>query len=85
MKTTDFGYKDKKNEAKLDEILFNITSLKSLIFQPHQSFEPPSSMQGGIYIWARGLFCTKFNSEELLFEPFFDVMRIFGNVEPYIE
>ncbi len=29
-----------------------------------------------------GLFCTKFNAEPLLFQYFFDVMRIFGSVEP---
>ncbi len=36
----------------------------------------------GIEICACGLFRTKFNSEQLLFEAFFDVMRIFGSVEP---
>ncbi len=27
-------------------------------------------------------FCTKFNSKQLLFEAFFDIMRIFGSVAP---
>ncbi len=31
---------------------------------------------------APGLFCMKFNAEQLLFEPFLDVMRIFGSVYP---
>ncbi len=35
-----------------------------------------------IDICIRGLFCTKFNSKRLLFEAFFDVMRIFGSIEP---
>ncbi len=30
----------------------------------------------------REIFCTKFNSEQLLFEAFFDVVRIFGISEP---
>ncbi len=43
----------------------------NIIFQPYQSFEPPSSTVGEIGICSRGLFCTKFNSEQLLFEAFF--------------
>ncbi len=31
---------------------------------------------------ARELFCKKFNFEQLLFQAFFDVMRIFGGIEP---
>ncbi len=31
------------------------------------------------------LFCTKFNSEQLLFEDFFDVLHIFGITEPQSE
>ncbi len=27
-------------------------------------------------------FCTKFNSEQLLFEQFFDIIGNFGSVEP---
>ncbi len=33
----------------------------------------------------RGQFYKKFNFEQLLFEPFFDVMRIFGSIEPQSE
>ncbi len=40
---------------------------------------------GEIDMCASGLFCTKFNSKQLLFKAFFDVMRIFGSVESYIE
>ncbi len=46
---------------------------------------PPSYSLGEIDICARVLFCTKFNSEQLLFEAFFDVMHIFGGVEPQNE
>ncbi len=59
--------------------------LKNIIFQAHQSFESHSSTLGEIDKSARGLFYTKFNSEQLLFEPFFDRMRIFGIVKPKIE
>ncbi len=57
----------------------------NIIFQRYQYFEPPSSTTGGegeIDKCARKLFCTKLNPEQLLFEPFFDVMRIFGRIEP---
>ncbi len=35
-----------------------------------------------IDICSHGLFCTKFNSEQLLFEAFLNVLRIFGSTEP---
>ncbi len=57
----------------------------NIIFQPYQSFKHLSSTRGwgwGIDICARILFCTKFNSEQLLFEAFFHVGRIFGGIEP---
>ncbi len=40
------------------------------------------STPGGERHNARGVFCTKFNLEQLLFEAFFDAMRIFGCVKP---
>ncbi len=46
----------------------------NIIFQPYQSFEPLAPLWGaggGIDICARSLFCTKFNSKQLLFEVFF--------------
>ncbi len=46
---------------------------------------PSSTCEGDRHICARGLFCMKFNSEQLLFEAFFDVMRIFGSVQPQNE
>ncbi len=52
----------------------------NIIFQPYQSSEPLSSTLGEMYIRARKVFCTTFNSEQLLFEAFFDIMRIFGIV-----
>ncbi len=30
-------------------------------------------------------FLMKFNAEQLLFQPFFDAIRIFGSVEPQTE
>ncbi len=52
-----------------------------IIFQRWESFEPLVPLQGQIDICARGLFCTKFNFEQLLFKAFFYAMRIFGIVE----
>ncbi len=40
---------------------------------------------GQVDICARGHFCTKFTSKQLLFEAFFDVMRTFGSIEPHSE
>ncbi len=34
---------------------------------------------------AHCLFCMEFNAQQLLFEPFLDIMRIFGSVEPSSE
>ncbi len=53
----------------------------TLHFKNGKSLEPPSSTRGGDRHMRSGLFYTKFNSEQLLFEAFFDVMRIFGCVE----
>ncbi len=36
---------------------------------------------GSINICAHVLFCAQFNAQELLFEAFLDVMRIFASVE----
>ncbi len=49
----------------------------------YRSLEPPAPLMGEMDICAGGLFCTKFNSEQLL--PFFDVMRIFGSIKPQSE
>ncbi len=48
-------------------------------------FQDPSSTLEEIEMRTRGLFWTKFNSKKLLFEAFFNAMRIFGSVEPQIE
>ncbi len=56
-----------------------------IIFKTYQSLKPPGPIPWGdkIDICAGGLFCTKFNSEQLLFEAFFFyVIRIFGSIEP---
>ncbi len=52
------------------------------LFQPYQSFEPPSSTTGGDRHMHSRTLRTKFNSEQLLFEDFLVVMRIFGSVQP---
>ncbi len=51
-------------------------------FQHVNLLRPLAPPLGEINISARGLFCTKFNSEQLLFEAFLDAMRIFGSAEP---
>ncbi len=43
---------------------------------------PVAPLWRDIDICALTLFCTKFNSEQLLSEAFFDGMRIFHNIEP---
>ncbi len=56
-----------------------------IIFQTWETFEPSSStpvVDGHISSWN---FCTKFNDKQLLFQTFFDVMHIFGSVEPQTE
>ncbi len=37
---------------------------------------------GEIYTCAHGLFCTKFNSKQLLFEQFFDIISNFASIQP---
>ncbi len=54
-----------------------------IIFQRWESFEHPSSIQGKIDICAHGLVCTKFNFEQLLLKAIFNVMHIFGCIEPF--
>ncbi len=46
---------------------------------PHTSIFPPSPQSG-----AMGL-CTEFNAQQLLFEAFSFIMRIFGRIEPQTE
>ncbi len=46
---------------------------------------PMGPLMGEIDLCARELFCTKFNSEQLLFEAFFVVLLIFGITEPQSE
>ncbi len=50
-----------------------------------KSLKALAPLLGEIDIWARGLFCTKFDSKQLLFEAFFHKMRIFGSIEPQSE
>ncbi len=46
---------------------------------------PLALLMGEIDLCAHGLFCTKFNFEQLLLEAFFDMMRIFGSGESQSE
>ncbi len=48
-------------------------------------FRAPPPLMGEIDICSCGLLCTKFNSEQLFFKAFFDVIRIFGSTEPQSE
>ncbi len=56
----------------------------TLWFETFQmSRKPPSSTPGGDrHICAQRLFCRECNSEQLLFEAFFDIVGNFGRVEP---
>ncbi len=49
------------------------------IFQKWQSLESLDPLQGLMDICAHRLFCTKLNTQQLLFETFFDIMRNFGS------
>ncbi len=48
----------------------------------YQFFEPPSSTPGGDRHECPLTFCTKFSSQQLLFEQFFDIIFNFGSVQP---
>ncbi len=76
------------SEQLLFEAFFDAMRIFRSVFPAKQYFEhanlsrclvPP---EGEIDISARELFCTKFISEQLLFEAFFDVIHIFDSVEP---
>ncbi len=53
-----------------------------LYFELANLSSPLAPLRGQIDICACGLICTKFNSEQLLFEAPFHVVRIFDSVEP---
>ncbi len=57
--------------------------LKSYNVQKQKSPQDPLPVETDIC--AYWLFCTKFKSEQLSFEASFDVMRIFGSVDPKSE
>ncbi len=52
----------------------------TIIFQRWQSLEPLVSLLWKIDICVHWVFCTKLNSEQILFEAFLDIMRIFGSI-----
>ncbi len=53
-----------------------------IIFSTWQSFETPSSTLGGIDMCAHWIFCRKLKSQQLLLQPFFHIIGIFGSVKP---
>ncbi len=46
---------------------------------------PLAPLQGEIGMCIHWLFCMKLNAKQLLFKVFFDIMRIFGSVQPWSE
>ncbi len=78
-------------KKKKDKLIFwtittffvvNVTHLKSYNVQKWKS--PLAPLLGETDMCAHWLCCTKFNYKQLLFEPFLDVMHIFGSVEPKV-
>ncbi len=63
----------------------NSTIKRTVDFKTRQSFEPPSSTLGGIYMCGKRLFCREFNSKQLLFKAFFHITGIFHSVQPLSE
>ncbi len=59
----------------------NFPFLYIIRFQTYCSLETPNSTVGRVK-HTRSLFGTQFNSTQLLFETFFDLMRTFGGIEP---
>ncbi len=54
----------------------------NIIFETYQPLEPPSSNSGGERRVQQLTFLNKFNVQQLLFEAFLNVTRIFGSIEP---
>ncbi len=63
----------------------NFPFLHFIRFQTYWSLETLAPLVGEIDICAPRLLCMKFNSEQLLFDAFFDIMRIFGNIKSQSE
>ncbi len=53
-----------------------------IIFQTGKTLEPPSSTSGEDIHMRPLFFCKNFSSEQLLFETFFDIIDIFGSIQP---
>ncbi len=77
----------KENLWKLYIIIFRRwESFEQLFFEGGNHSSPLAPLGvGEIDICARGLFGTKFNFKQLLFKAFFEVMHIFGGIEPQTE
>ncbi len=88
-----------KSQQLLFEAFFNIIGIFSstdslsestfpfqyiVIFETWQSLEPDSSIPRGDKRVRRLSFCRKFNSQQLLFDAFFDIIRIFGSIQSSI-
>ncbi len=56
-----------------------------LFFKDGNLLSPLAPLHGEIDICVCGLFRTKFNAKQLLFQSFFDVVHLFGSVEPQTE
>ncbi len=72
-----FGSAQPKSEC-------NFPFLYNLIFKPYHLSSALAPLQGGggeIDICSCRLLCPKFDTEKLLFEAFFKILRIFGSVQ----
>ncbi len=54
-------------------------------FKDDNLWSPVSPLPGEIDICTHKPFRMKFNAQQLLLEPFFDIMRIFSSIELYSE
>ncbi len=63
-----------------------LSHFSAIEYLKHINFwSPLAPLLGTIDMCAQGLYCTKFNSQQLLFEAFFNIIGSFGSVEPWTE
>ncbi len=71
--------------AMLYSLIFLSRSKRHTEINAHINLSrPTASLQEETDVCVRQLFCAKFNSEQLLFEAFCDVMRIFSSIQPKV-
>ncbi len=70
------GHHSVKEVRLMSQTLFHLLTI---------SYSFVELLLGETDICANWLFCTKFNSKQLLFDAFFEVICIFGSVEPQSE